>query len=276
MSDDVWTLHARACARGEPTYTDPASGLLVLTEVALEERGACCGSGCRHCPYHHVNVPPERRTEGIQRPAVLHGAVPDGGCDVLFWSGGKDSLLTFRALTREAQRRPVVLFTTFDATTRAVPHQDIPLDQIVRQAEALAVPLVAVPLQPERDYLTQVGEGLDLIPVPERLVFGDLHLEEIRTWRERVLAPVAETRGASLHFPLWRVDYTVLLEDLECSGVPCEISAVAEPNANLAVGQAFDRALVVGLSMSVDPFGERGEFHTLARVWDQPEPGPSL
>lgn len=27
------------------------NGLMVLTERFLRERGYCCGSGCRHCPY---------------------------------------------------------------------------------------------------------------------------------------------------------------------------------------------------------------------------------
>lgn len=36
---------------GEQTYVDPATGYLVFTAGALRERGECCGSGCRHCPY---------------------------------------------------------------------------------------------------------------------------------------------------------------------------------------------------------------------------------
>lgn len=33
------------------------NGLMVLSEHFLLKRGYCCGSGCRHCPYGHVNVP---------------------------------------------------------------------------------------------------------------------------------------------------------------------------------------------------------------------------
>jgi hypothetical protein len=36
-------------------------GLMVLTEHFLRKRGYCCGSGCRHCPYDHVNVPDHKR-----------------------------------------------------------------------------------------------------------------------------------------------------------------------------------------------------------------------
>ncbi|KAM7050065.1 uncharacterized protein C1orf53 homolog [Molossus nigricans] len=49
-------LHAAACAAGQLTYVDPATGYVVLTQLAHRQRGRCCGSACRHCPYGQVNV----------------------------------------------------------------------------------------------------------------------------------------------------------------------------------------------------------------------------
>ncbi|KAL1774901.1 hypothetical protein HispidOSU_007410 [Sigmodon hispidus] len=49
-------LHRAACAAGQLSYVDPATGYMVLTRLAHLQRGACCGSGCRHCPYGQVNV----------------------------------------------------------------------------------------------------------------------------------------------------------------------------------------------------------------------------
>jgi Family of unknown function (DUF5522) len=43
--------HHAAVAAGDPGYLDPATGLFVLTASTLWERGECCDSGCRHCPY---------------------------------------------------------------------------------------------------------------------------------------------------------------------------------------------------------------------------------
>lgn len=43
--------YAEAVLRGELGYTDPASGLWVMTALAHRQRGHCCGSGCRHCPW---------------------------------------------------------------------------------------------------------------------------------------------------------------------------------------------------------------------------------
>lgn len=49
--DAVMAAHADAIACGEPGYTDPATGLFVMTAQYLIDRGYCCEQGCRHCPY---------------------------------------------------------------------------------------------------------------------------------------------------------------------------------------------------------------------------------
>jgi len=43
--------HEAAVAAGEPTYPDPRTGLTVMTAKTLWDRGWCCSTGCRHCPY---------------------------------------------------------------------------------------------------------------------------------------------------------------------------------------------------------------------------------
>jgi hypothetical protein len=47
----VLAAHGRALEAGEDGYLDPATGLWCFTAGYLWERGACCDSGCRHCPY---------------------------------------------------------------------------------------------------------------------------------------------------------------------------------------------------------------------------------
>jgi len=47
----VLAAHETALTRGESGYSDPATGLFVLTAGFLAARGSCCGRGCRHCPY---------------------------------------------------------------------------------------------------------------------------------------------------------------------------------------------------------------------------------
>ena len=57
---DFHVLHEAACAAGEATYRDPATGYTVFTRLAHLKRGKCCGSACRHCPYGHEAVIPRR------------------------------------------------------------------------------------------------------------------------------------------------------------------------------------------------------------------------
>ncbi|XP_015272441.1 PREDICTED: uncharacterized protein C1orf53 homolog [Gekko japonicus] len=52
----IVALHEEACAAGQKNYVDPVTSYLVLTKVAHLERGHCCGSSCRHCPYGQTNV----------------------------------------------------------------------------------------------------------------------------------------------------------------------------------------------------------------------------
>jgi hypothetical protein len=48
---EIISRHSRAVSAGEPCYVDPATGLSVFTAAFHAERGSCCDSGCRHCPF---------------------------------------------------------------------------------------------------------------------------------------------------------------------------------------------------------------------------------
>lgn len=48
---EITARHLAAVRGGEPSYADPATGLGVFTAVFLADRGYCCDSGCRHCPF---------------------------------------------------------------------------------------------------------------------------------------------------------------------------------------------------------------------------------
>lgn len=48
---EVMRRHDMAVRGRRPTYRDPVSGYTVFTARFLADRGYCCRSGCRHCPY---------------------------------------------------------------------------------------------------------------------------------------------------------------------------------------------------------------------------------
>lgn len=51
MKSDNEDLHKKACDNQENYYVDAETGLKVLTAYFLQNRGYCCESYCRHCPY---------------------------------------------------------------------------------------------------------------------------------------------------------------------------------------------------------------------------------
>jgi hypothetical protein len=58
-------LHRMANSLGREQYIDPVTGYIVFTATFLRKR-PCCGNGCRHCPYGHVNVPSAGLAEVVQ------------------------------------------------------------------------------------------------------------------------------------------------------------------------------------------------------------------
>lgn len=42
-------------------------GLITFTAKYLLDRGYCCGSGCRHCPYHYEAVLEPKRSELLKK-----------------------------------------------------------------------------------------------------------------------------------------------------------------------------------------------------------------
>ena len=287
---DCWAkLHQEACCQGELSYADPATGYHVFTELAHKKRGKCCGSGCRHCPYNHENVKDHLKADKILQPAFLYQradmasmVIPESSngninpkmIKILFFSGGKDSFLALRRLVAQHSGNSeepfgIVLLTTFDATTRIIAHQEVHNSNVAKQATALNVPLVGVPMHrgTSETYVDRVRKGIDVIASTVGknkdivLAFGDLHLSHIKEWRDDALG------GYPLEYPCWKRPYATLLDDLEASGVQCIVSA--STTDVVKEGDVFGRELYkLALEHGVDAFGEEGEFHTLAQVWE--------
>lgn len=287
-------LHKEACKKGRLTYTDPETGYQVFTELAHKSRGRCCGSGCRHCPYDHVNV--KDKAKKVKQPAFLVEGSQDssfpllpldhaleGDIKVLFFSGGKDSFLALRALIKmykqkcnNGRRLCIVLLTTFDSETRVIAHQDLSIDVIIRQASHLQLPLIGVPMhrKSSESYVERIKlaleviarkVGLESVKQISALVFGDLHLEHIRRWRDDAMSNL----GVELEYPLWKISYQSLLEDLQEACVQVIVSATSKSYVH--VDEPYNTEVFHRVeSNGVDGFGENGEFHTLVKVWKVP------
>ena len=260
-------LNRLASESGHDTYADPHSGYQVLTSDALRRQGKCCGNSCRHCPYGHINV---KATQNpmleITKPVLMNWAPIEGDVDILFWSGGKDSFLTLMHLIEE-KRNPILL-TSFGAHTGRVSIQDIHIKNIAMQAEFFKLPLCMVPLYPNTDYKTSIVGALQMIHdrawiTIERLVFGDLHLKDIRQWR------VDTWPGYEVSTPLFDVPYKELLERLWNYSNKMNLSITLSTdikisNGILKTGTSYTPELILDLEKeNIDAMLENGEGHTL-------------
>lgn len=184
--------------------------------------------------------------------------------DILFWSGGKDSYLAYEFYKQDyAQDRTLKLLTTFEENSGVIPHQNIPMERIRKQAADLDMELIEVPLSkncPNEQYLKSVQEALEKQEEPvERLIFGDWQLEDIREWREKQFGDM----GYRCLFPIWKKSMHDLLPVLLLQPVKVKITAVKEEFQHLiGVGELYTQGFVRTLPKEINPMGENGEFHT--------------
>lgn len=261
--------HKFACAAGEAMYIDPVSGLSVFTEVAHLKRGKCCGNGCRHCPYGHYNA--RTRSNVIAKTTLLEHVANNASkrdfssVSVLFWSGGKDSFLTYRRLRADfSNYGEIVLLTTIEGSTGAVPHQGLTLYDVMDQSKFLKLDHMIVPLPmncSNAEYITRVNDALKIIDskysLKPRLFFGDLHLDDIINWR------IQSFKDYECCFPLYKIQYGDLLKELFSENVTVTISAMTtDSNSDVQIGAVFDSRFIASLPGTWDAMGENGEFHT--------------
>ena len=186
------------------------------------------------------------------------------------WSGGKDSTLALAAALADERLEVRTLVTTVTSGYERISMHGVRRTLLRRQAAALGLPLVEVPIAPgcsNDDY--EGAMRLALAPLAAEgvggVVCGDLFLEDVRAYRERLLASVA-LEGL---FPLWGLDTRALAERFVAEGYRARLVCVDTTQLAAAfAGRVFDAALLAELPPSVDPCGERGEFHTF--VSDSP------
>jgi uncharacterized protein (TIGR00290 family) len=191
---------------------------------------------------------------------------------IVGWSGGKDSTLALHEILRDDRYTVAGLLTTVTAVYDRISMHGVRRTLLRRQAEALGQPLweVVIPVQASNEeYETQMWKVLAEVrsqfPDVSSCVFGDLFLEEIRAYRERMLGRVA-MRGI---FPLWRRDTALLARAFVRLGYKAVVVCVDTTTLSQRfAGMEFDADLLRSLPAGVDPCGENGELHTF--VYDGP------
>lgn len=93
------------------------------------------------------------------------------------------------------------------------------------------------------------------------MAFGDLHLADIRAWRQAL----CDRLGVRCRFPLFGVDPSLLVNDMLAAGLEARVCLVDTQQLGASfAGRDFDQSLLRELPPGCDLLGEGGEFHTLA------------
>jgi uncharacterized protein (TIGR00290 family) len=181
---------------------------------------------------------------------------------VVLWSGGKDSALALHEVCRHYEF--VSLLTTVTEPYGRVSMHGVRTELLEQQASALQIPVEKVPIPapcPNTEYEARMRAALETFRGQgvTAAVSGDIFLEDVRAYRERLLA----SAGLQGVFPLWGRDTHELARHFLALGfraVVCCVDAQALDGA--FAGRAYDENLLAELPPVVDPCGERGEFHT--------------
>jgi len=185
---------------------------------------------------------------------------------VLSWSGGKDSALALHALQQDPSLTVVGLLTTITTEYDRISIHGVRRSLLHAQAASLGLPLFESRLKPassnedyEAAFNVSLGEIRRAEPEVAHIAFGDLFLEDVRAYRERLLAG----SGWTPLFPIWGQDTRALAKQFIDDGFAARLVCVdtTQLDAEFA-GRSFDTSLLAELPRSVDPCGERGEFHT--------------
>jgi len=137
-------------------------------------------------------------------------------------------------------------------------------DILRAQADAAGLPLRTIPLPwpcTNEIYEARLRAAVEQAVADgfTHVAFGDLFLEDVRKYREDRLAGT----GLTPLFPLWGLPTPALARDMIAGGLRARLSTL-DPRVmpRELIGAEFDEALLAALPASVDPCGERGEFHT--------------
>jgi uncharacterized protein (TIGR00290 family) len=199
----------------------------------------------------------------------------------LLWSGGKDSVLAlYHARRGHPDLEILTLVTCLSQAYDRVSMHGVRRRLIEDQADALGLPVrfVVIPQQydppcpvthagpgttfPPNDAYTRAmlaalqqlrGEGVEVV------VHGDIFLEDLRAFRDRLLAAA----GLAGCYPLWGRDPRALYDEFVDLGFGAVTVCVDSERLTAGhCGQLLTASFRDSLPEGADPCGERGEYHS--------------
>jgi uncharacterized protein (TIGR00290 family) len=189
---------------------------------------------------------------------------------LLSWSSGKDCAWALHLLRQQPDIEIVGLLTTINAEFNRVAMHGTRRAILEAQASAADLPLWDVPLPwpcSNEVYEQRMAKACQraIDDDIQAIAFGDLFLRDVRTYREQQLI----STGIEPLFPLWDIPTRELARAMIAGGLRAKLVCVDPRQLDPSfAGREFDTELLHDLPSTVDPCGERGEFHSC--VYDGP------
>jgi len=189
---------------------------------------------------------------------------------IIAWSGGKDSALALYEILKSGGFEVVKLLTTVTKDYDRISIHGVRSVLLEQQASGLGFPLEKTFISKgasDQEYENELLKALkkDLDSGVFSVVFGDIFLEDVREYRERLLMKV----GMNGIFPLWKRNTKELAHKFINLGFKAIITSI---DSNVLgkdfAGRDYDEQFLLDLPANVDPCGEKGEFHSF--VYDGP------
>lgn len=187
------------------------------------------------------------------------------------WSSGKDSATALHVTRHDPDVEVAGLLVTVNSAADRIAMHAVRRSLLDAQADRLGLPVHVVEIPPDCPnelYQARMSAAMNTARADgiDAVVFGDLFLADVRTYRELAMADT----GIEPLFPLWGRPTAALARDMIAGGLRAILTCVDPSQLDPAfVGRSFDEEFLRDLPAGVDPCGEHGEFHTF--VWDAPD-----
>lgn len=180
------------------------------------------------------------------------------------WSSGKDAALALYYLQQEGKYQIERLVTSINGHHKRVSMHGLRKELLEKQVQAMGIPMdiIELPEEPTMEVYNQVmnrvvkklqSEGFSYSG------FGDIFLEDLRTYREEQLNPF----NIKCCFPLWKMDTKELITEFINLGFKAIVISIKSELLDVSfAGREIDESFINDLPSNVDPCGENGEFHT--------------
>lgn len=182
---------------------------------------------------------------------------------VFCWSGGKDSSLCLHKVLAENKYEITYLLTTVNGHNKRVSMHGIHESLLEAQADSIGIELIKVYVYEgnNSEYEKNMEETLSTLKTKgiNHVIFGDIFLEDLRTYRENNLKKV----GMEAVFPLWKKDTKELMREFLALNFKTVLCCINDAYLDESyAGRLITDELITSFPADVDVCGENGEYHT--------------